>query len=82
MTNKATNKTKVRVTLDIPVIDHKKLKRLAAFYGKSMREIFIEFIELGLEKYQECLDGHTPNETTKKAIETAHTKKAQRQLPR
>lgn len=76
MTNKAENKAKVRVTMDIPVSDHTKVKRLAAFYGKSMREIFIEFIELGLEKYQECLDDHTPNETTKKALENAHAKKS------
>ncbi len=34
-----------------------------------MKEIFAELIECGLEQYQECTEGHKPNETTKKAIE-------------
>ncbi len=69
------NKTNTRVTVDIPTDDHKKLKMLAAFHGKSMREIFIELIEHGLEHYQECPENHTPNEVTKKALESVKTKK-------
>jgi hypothetical protein len=33
-----------RVTIDIFAVDHNKLKMLAAYHGKSMREIFIELI--------------------------------------
>ncbi len=69
------NKTNTRVTVDIPTADHKKLKMLAAFHGKSMREIFIELIEHGLEHYQECPEDHTPNEVTKKALEDVKEKK-------
>jgi putative ribosome biogenesis GTPase RsgA len=64
-----------RVTVDIPTIDHKKLKLLAAYHGKTMREIFIELIEQGLERYQECSHDHTPNDVTKKALENAKLKK-------
>ena len=39
-----TNKTNTRITFDIPTVDHKKLKVLAALEGKSMREILIEII--------------------------------------
>ena len=69
------NKTNTRVTVDIPTVDHKKLKMLAAFHGKSMREIFVELIEHGLEHYQECPENHTPNEITKKALENVKNKK-------
>lgn len=64
-----------RVTVDIPTIDHKKLKMLAAYHGKSMREIFVELIERGLEHYEECSRDHTPNEVTKKAIESSKNKR-------
>jgi hypothetical protein len=64
------NRSITRVTLDIPTVDHKKLKMLAAFYSKSMREVFVELLERGLEKYEEeCPFSHEPNATTKKAIE-------------
>ncbi len=68
-------KTNTRVTVDIPTIDHKKLKLLAAYQGKSMRKIFIELIEQGLEQYQECSHNHTPNDVTKKALESTKLKK-------
>jgi predicted DNA-binding protein len=68
-------KTNTRVTMDIPTVDHKKLKMLAAFHGKSMREIVIELIEHGLEHYQECPEDHTPNDITKKALENVKTGK-------
>ena len=69
------NKVNTRVTVDIPTIDHKKLKILAAFHGKTMREIFVEIIEQGLEQYPECPKNHTPNEKTKKALESTKNKK-------
>ncbi len=68
-------KTNTKITVDIPTVDHKKLKMLAAYHGKTMREIFVELIEHGLEHYQECPEDHTPNETTKKALENVKTKK-------
>jgi hypothetical protein len=68
-------KTNTRVTVDIPTIDHKKLKMLAAYHGKSMREIFVELIEHGLEHYQECSESHIPNETTQQALKNVLTKK-------
>lgn len=68
-------KINTRVTVDIPTVDHKKLKMLAAYHGKSMREIFVELIERGLEQYQECLEDHTPNEETKKALESVKARK-------
>lgn len=54
-----------RITIDIPKIDHKKLKAIAALTGKSMREIVITSIEEHLKtaKY--------PNKKTLKAIEDA-----------
>jgi hypothetical protein len=69
------NKSNTRITVDIPTIDHKKLKLLAAFYGKTMREIFVELIERGLDEYSECTDSHEPNQTTKKAIANVKKKK-------
>jgi len=70
-----TTKTNTRVTVDIPTIDHKKLKMIAAFHGKTMKEIFVELIERGLEEYQECTQSHEPNKTTKQAIENINKKK-------
>jgi len=64
-----TIKSNTRVTVDIPTADHKKLKLLAAYHGKSMREIFVSIIERGLEEYEECQYSHEPNEVTKNAIE-------------
>ena len=69
------SKTNTRITVDIPTIDHKKLKIFAAYHGKSMKEIFVEFIKHGLEDYQECPRDHTPNETTKKALENIRKRK-------
>ena len=69
------SKPNTRVTVDIPTVDHKKLKMLAAYHGKSMREIFVELIEHGLEHYQECPENHIPNETTLKALENAKNRK-------
>ena len=54
-----------RITVDIPKIDHKKLKAMAALTGRSMREIITESIEeyISSAKY--------PNKKTLKAIEDA-----------
>lgn len=68
-------KLSTRVTIDIPTADHKRLKMLAAYHGKSMREIFVELIERGLEEYKVCSEDHTPNEVTKKALADVEKKK-------
>ncbi len=52
-----------RMTIDIPVEDHKRLKALSAISGKSMREIVSEWIHVYL--YSEKV----PNAKTLKAIE-------------
>ena len=51
-----------RMTIDIPAEDHKRLKALAAYLGKSMREIVSDWIHGSL--YSE----NTPNAETLKAI--------------
>lgn len=53
-----------RMTIDIPVEDHKRLKALAALLGKSMREIVVEWIHWNL------YSKNTPNADTLKAIES------------
>ena len=56
-----------RITIDIPKIDHKKLKTMAASLGTSMREIILESIKerLATQKQEaECPYSHTPNEET------------------
>jgi hypothetical protein len=64
-----------RVTFDIPTINHTKLKMLAAYHSKSMKEIFIELLERGLEAYPDCPLDHTPNAITKKVIEDVQKRK-------
>jgi hypothetical protein len=68
-----------RVTIDVPTISHKRLKMFAAYYGKSMRDIFNEIIEDGLdryeEEYEECRKSHEPNEATKQSLENAKKRK-------
>ena len=49
-----------RITIDMPIADHKKLKAISALLGKSMRELVIESIREHLYKY--------PNKETLKAI--------------
>ena len=51
-----------RMTIDIPQEDHKRLKALAAVFGKSMREIVIEWIHEHLYSF------NTPNAETLNAM--------------
>lgn len=39
-----------RITIDIPVADHKRLKAVAAILGKSMRDIVMDAIAEYLNK--------------------------------
>ncbi len=54
-----------RITVDIPKVDHKKLKAMAALTSRSMREIIITSIEEYLNS------ANCPNKVTLKAIEDA-----------
>ncbi|HLC07068.1 MAG TPA: hypothetical protein VJJ26_02675 [Candidatus Babeliales bacterium] len=47
-----------RITIDIPMADHKRLKALAAILGKSMRDIVVDLITDYLHKVK------IPNKTT------------------
>jgi ribosomal 50S subunit-associated protein YjgA (DUF615 family) len=51
-----------RITIDIPMADHKRLKAMAAMLGKSMREIVVASIEEHLHKVK------IPNKKTLAAI--------------
>jgi hypothetical protein len=62
-------KSNSRVTVDIPPVDHKKLKMLAAYYGRSMREILANIVHSGIEEYKDCPLDHTPNAITLKSME-------------
>lgn len=66
-----------RITIDMPKVDHKRLKTLAALSGKSMREMVLEFIDSGLSQYQEqveCPHNHIPNQKTVQAIKDSEKK--------
>ncbi len=58
-----------RITIDIPKVDHKRLKAMAAILGKSMQTIVRELIEETLKS------SHYPNKTTIKAIRDAEAGK-------
>jgi len=51
-----------RITIDIPMADHKRLKAIAAVLGKSMRDIVVTSIEEHLQKIK------IPNKKTLQAI--------------
>ena len=53
-----------RMTVDIPVEDHRRLKALAAVLGTSMREIIADWIHGNL------YSKNTPNAATLKAIDS------------
>ena len=74
------NNAITQVTFDMPTIDHKKLKMLAAYYGISMREILINVVHEGVESYHECKLDHTPNAKTKQAIADARAHKGTKEF--
>jgi predicted DNA-binding protein len=69
------NKTNTRVTINIPTMNHKKLKMFAGLYGKSMSEMVVELVERGLEQYEEYSFNHEPNATTRKSLENIRKRK-------
>jgi hypothetical protein len=61
-----------RMTVDIPVSLHKKLKTLAIREDMSLREVIIKCLsEFTSKEHEECPFDHTPNAKTLKAIEDA-----------
>jgi hypothetical protein len=42
---------------------------LAAYYGRSMREILGNIVHNGIEEYKDCQLDHTPNAITLKSME-------------
>jgi len=67
-----------RITVDIPKVDHKRLKAMAANLGISMREIILESIKERLATQSaeaECPYSHIPNDQTIKAIKRSKNKK-------
>ena len=58
-----------RITIDIPLADHKRLKALAAILGKSMRDIVVDSIEEHLHKIK------VPNKETLEAIANVKSRK-------
>jgi ribosomal 50S subunit-associated protein YjgA (DUF615 family) len=51
-----------RITIDLPVADHKQLKAIAAILGKSMRDVVMDSIKEHLNKIK------TPNKKTLRSI--------------
>ena len=68
-----------RITIDVPISTHKKLKALAAHKRVSMRKIIEELIELRLSSAQnkknECPYDHIPNKKLLKTIKEVEEKK-------
>ncbi len=52
-----------RITIDIPIANHKRLKAIAAILGKSMKDIVVASIEEHLHNVK------IPNKKTLKAID-------------
>jgi ribosomal 50S subunit-associated protein YjgA (DUF615 family) len=59
-----------RVTIDMPIESHKRLKAMAAILGKSMREIIIELIDKNL-----CSKSNILNKRTVKTIKNIEKKR-------
>ncbi len=58
-----------RITIDMPIADHKRLKAVAAILGKSMRDVVIDSIKEHLHQVK------IPNKKTLKAIANIETGK-------
>ena len=61
---------KTRMSIDIPIKDHKRIKVLAAAEGVSLREFVIECIN------EKIYPEKRPNKATRKAMEEARGGKA------
>ncbi len=74
-----TKKALSRITIDLPKIDHKRLKAMSVVTGKSMRQIVVDLITNKLTNYKKkslkCTHDHKPNKTTIRAIKDAENRK-------
>jgi len=74
-----TKKPLSRITIDLPQIDHKRLKAMSVMTGKSMRQIVLDLIANKLTTYKKeslvCKHSHKPNKTTVQAIKNAKNRK-------
>lgn len=57
-----------RITIDLPIANHKRLKAIAAILGKSMKDVVIDSIEEHLHKIKIPGNGKNPNKKTLRAI--------------
>ncbi len=57
-----------RITIDIPTVDHKRLKAIAAILGKTMRDIVVISIEEHLHKVKLPGKEKKPNKKTLEAM--------------
>ncbi len=69
------DKKLARISIDVPLDIHKKLKARAALSGKTIRQILLEQIEESEKAEQKCCPcSHTMSAETIKAIEDAKNK--------
>lgn len=66
------NTEKTRISIEMPKIEHKKLKALAAFEGVSLKELFLDCIR---ERYFETHEKKEPNNETLKVIKETEENK-------
>ncbi len=56
-----------RLTIDLPITDHKRLKMAALMIGTSMKDLVLMSVEAFMQR--------KPNQVTKKAIKQSETRK-------
>ncbi len=59
----------IRMSIDVPVNDHKRIKALATIKGVTIKEFVIECV------HERIYPENIPNSTTKKAIEDIRKKR-------
>src|SRR3990167_10727094 len=60
-----------RITIDLPREEHRRLKKMSADIGKSMKQIVVDAIRA----IEYCSFDHTPNAETIKAMQNAKNDK-------
>ncbi len=63
------HQNQIRFTFELPVVDHKKLKALAALAGISLKELVLSCLKENL------LSGNVPNEETIKVFKDTDKRK-------
>lgn len=72
-----TKKTLSRITIDLPTIEHKRLKAVSIMTGKTMRQIVVDLIADKLVSYKKknLKQDHKPNKVTMQAIKDVKKRK-------